>query len=153
LKKSIRFRNAFRFSIIFILIYLLIPSNVSIADRPKWNSSWSFSQEIDIPFDTSLDIANFQPIDTTVFFENPCWAKDKINHSIRICCWDGYIWHELESQIYNLESTSSNMITSCNIVFLIPEFADGNEKYFIYYVLMAFDKQVGFLFIILFYKF
>ena len=133
MKKSIRFRSAFRFVVIFILIYLLIPSNVSIADRPKWNSSWSFSQEIDIPFDTSLDIAHFQPIDTNVVFENPCWAKDTINHSIRLCCWDGNIWHELESQIYNLESTSSNMITSSNIVFLIPEFADGNEKYFIYY--------------------
>ena len=109
-----------------ILLFLLIPSYPSIAYSNHWDNNWSYSQEIIIPFDTSLDIAHFQPIDIKIDFNNPCWAKNDLEHSIRVVCWDGKNWLELESQIYNLKTSTNNLISSCNVVFLIPDFADGS---------------------------
>ncbi|KYK24402.1 hypothetical protein AYK24_06205, partial [Thermoplasmatales archaeon SG8-52-4] len=54
-------------------------------------------------------------------------------HSIRVCCWDGIKWHELESQIYDLEFKDSNHISRCGLVFLVPDIADGEEQYFVFY--------------------
>jgi hypothetical protein len=99
----------------------------------QWDSDWSYYQEIKISFDTNLKTSHFQPIDVKVNFQNPCWAKNELENSIRVCCWDGNEWHELESQIYNLEKKNENFITSCNLVFLIHDFADGTEEYFVYY--------------------
>ena len=126
-------RQALRFFIFFILLFILFPTNFTIADRPQWDENWSFSQRITIPFDTGSYISHFQPVDTKVEFQNPCWAKDENIHSVRVCCWDGRTWYELESQIYGLETTSNNIIKSCNVAFLIPDFADGKEEYFICY--------------------
>jgi hypothetical protein len=115
------------------LLFILFPTNFTIADSSQWDDNWSYSQKILIPFDTSSYISHFQPIDTKVEFQNPCWAKDEKVHSVRVCCWDGRTWHELESQLYGLEPASNNIIKSCNVAFLIPEFADGKEEYFIFY--------------------
>jgi len=60
-------------------------------------------------------------------------VRNENQHSIRVVSWDGNNWHELESQIYDLEKSNDNFINSCGLVFLIPEFADGNEKYYVYY--------------------
>jgi len=120
------------FSII-ILSILFSSYNFSIASGLKWDEEWSYSQEIIIPFDTESDIAKYQPIDINIEFQNPCWAKDSKQHSIRVVCWSQNKWNELESQIYSLEYEADNVIKSCNLVFLIPDFADGNEEYFIYY--------------------
>ena len=98
-----------------------------------WDQHWSYSKEIILPIDTSVDEAKYQPVDFHCEFENPCWAINENEHSIRICCWDGATWHELESQIYQLETIDDDTIRSCNIVFLVPEFADGSEEYFLYY--------------------
>jgi len=42
-------------------------------------------------------------------------------------------WYELESQIYDLETSTDQYVESCNIVFIIPEIADGSEEYYVYY--------------------
>ena len=129
----VKSKSIIRFIIIMILLFLFIPNYLSFADSKQWDSNWSYSQEIKIPFDTSLEISHFQPINIKIDFQNPCWAKNDLEHSIRVCCWDGKNWHELESQIYDLEHTKNNYIESCNLVFLIPDFAIGTEKYFVYY--------------------
>jgi len=99
----------------------------------SWNEDWSYMQEINLPISTDDFCAKFQPIDIKIEFDKTCWASDKNNHSIRICCWDGDIWHELESQIYDLNFTNDDYISSCRLVFLVPEMADGEERYFVYY--------------------
>jgi len=111
----------------------IIPINSSASSITLWDTTWSYNQELDIPFDTSLELAKFQPIDIRFEFDNNCWAKNENDHSIRVCCWDGNRWYELESQIYDLEKIDEYNIKACSLVFLIPEFADGNERYFVYY--------------------
>jgi len=126
-------------SVYIILIFLLSSSVISISSSskndsiPAWDSNWSYSQEIPIPISTDKPSIKLQPIDIKIKFEHSCWAANENEHSIRIVCWDGRSWHDLESQIYDLEHGETNHITECGLVFLIPEFADGNEKYFIYY--------------------
>ncbi len=109
------------------------------AEPVSWDDEWNFSEDIEIPIDTSFDASKFQPIDIKIEFSNNCWGKDEYEHSVRVVCWDGFEWHELESQIYNLDKTGDNYISSCGLVFLIPEFADGTEEYYVYYS----DTQKG----------
>ncbi len=104
-----------------------------MAETSGWTNEWSFQQSIDVDIDTSLNQARFQPVDLTIGFDNVCWAKDEQNHSIRVGCLHNSIWYELESQIYNLTVSSADQISQCNIVFLIPEFADGSETYAVFY--------------------
>jgi hypothetical protein len=92
-----------------------------------------FRQEIKIPIDTSLPRSKYYPIDIKIIFDNPCWAKDNKNHSIRIGYYIKNSITEIESQIYNLEFIDKNHIKSCKIVFLIPEKADGSERYYVFY--------------------
>ena len=93
----------------------------------------TYKQEIEIPIDTSLPEAKYQPIDMRINFDNICWAKDENAHSVRIGYNDGSELIELESQIYDLKHSDDSHIISCSIVFIIPEMADGKEKYYIYY--------------------
>jgi len=116
-----------------ILLSIFIPISLSADDVPWWNENWSFRQEIEIPIDTSDEYAKYQPIDIHLIFNNTCWAKKKDEHSIRVIYQDKERFIELESQIYDLEFDDSEHIKSCNLVFLIPEQANGNEKYFVYY--------------------
>lgn len=126
-------------SVYIILIFLLASSILAISSSskndslPTWNSNWSFRQELQLPISTDTTFAKFQPIDIKIKFDHSCWAKDEYEHSIRVVCWDGKIWYELESQIYDLEYMGSEHIKSCGLVFLVPEIADGRERYFIYY--------------------
>ena len=116
-----------------LLFSAVIPINSSASNPDWWNSNWSYSQKIDIPIDTSLDLAKYQPVDMRFEFNNKCWAKNEKEHSIRVVCWDGSKWHELESQIYDLDKSDENHIKACSLVFLIPNIEEGNEKYFVYY--------------------
>ncbi|RLF52436.1 MAG: carboxypeptidase regulatory-like domain-containing protein [Thermoplasmata archaeon] len=100
---------------------------------PCWNNQWRYRQEIVLPISTDKGYAKYQPIDIDVEFNNPCWAENNEKHSIRVCCWSKGKWYELESQIYDLEYTDPVHIKKCGLVFLVPEFADGKERYFIYY--------------------
>ena len=114
-------RTLLRTISLFILLFLLIPSNYSLASEIIWDENWSYNQEIIIPFATDTDIAHYQPIDIKIEFKNPCWGKNEKENSIRIVCWDGGEWNELESQKYNLK-ISNNFISGCCVVFLIPDF-------------------------------
>jgi hypothetical protein len=133
-------------SIICIVFSLILVSTININsikafdiishETPPylWNDDWSYNQEINIPIKTSNIYSKYQPIDLRIKFENNCWAKNESHNSIRICCWLDNNWYELESQIYNLNFSKDNIyITDCRIVFLIPDFANGYERYFIYY--------------------
>jgi hypothetical protein len=116
---------------IVLLIFLYFTPTSSSKELPWWNERWSCRQKIEIPFDTSKEIAKHQPIDIRINFDRPRWAINENEHSIRICFWDGHTWYELESQIYDLEFKDGNLIQSCSLVFLIPENRGG--EYFIYY--------------------
>lgn len=108
---------------------------LTTSDEPtgEWNSNFELHQEITPFIKTSSDSAVFQPIDILVNFDELCWAINETVHSIRISAWDTMRWHELESQVYNLNFTDDTHISSCRVVFLIPLFADGDESYFVYY--------------------
>jgi len=120
--------------IIIILSFTILAPNISSENKkPRWNENYSFDKEIILPIDTSKDQAKFQPIDIKIDFEKTCWAKNENEHSVRVIYQKGGRFIELESQIYNLNFTKNNFIDSCNVVFLIPEDADGSEGYYIYY--------------------
>ena len=122
------------FILIFIMSSLLTISASSEGNSPPpWNKNWSYRQEIKIPISTDNPFAKFQPIDIHMEFDKTCWAKNETIHSVRVLCWDGSKWHELESQIYDLEFTDINHIARCELIFLVPDIADGKEKYFVYY--------------------
>jgi len=102
-------------------------------DDPYWNNDWDFREKIDIPIDTGDENAKFQPIDININFTDTCWAKNSKTHSIRIIFQKGEFFKELESQIYDLNFSGESIIDNCNLVFLIPEEADGTELYYLYY--------------------
>ena len=137
LKKIFTFKSNNNLYKTISVILVLLSYNFSIqlisAEPITWDDEWNFSQEINIPIDTTMEASLFQPVDIKIEFDENCWAKNENQHSIRVVSWDGNNWHELESQIYDLEKSNDNFINSCGLVFLIPEFADGNEKYYVYY--------------------
>lgn len=116
------------------LIFLLIlPVGSLEVDSSTWDNDWSFKQEIVIPIDTSTEIAKHQPIDTRIEFDNLCWAKNEKKHSVRVVFQENRNLKEIESQIYDLNYSDDNHIEACSLVFLIPEDANGNERYYVYY--------------------
>ena len=121
--------------IIFIIILdtLLVPISLSSDEPSWWNENWSFRQEVIIPINTSLEEAKFQPIDIYLEFKDSCWAKNENEYSLRVIFQDNISFIELESQIYELNFSDNEHITSCNLVFIIPEEANGGEKYYVYY--------------------
>ena len=124
--------------LICIILLLLAPaiSFNTISDAvspPVWNKNWKFREEIFIPISTSDSSAKYQPIDMYFEFDNLCWGKNEKEHSVRILCWNENVWHELESQVYDIQSDKTDFIKKCGVIFLIPSFADGNERYFICY--------------------
>ena len=126
-------------SICFSVLILLILSSFCINAKSdsRYNSTdienLNFKQELTTPIDTSLQEAKLQPIDINIIFSNPCYAIDEKIHSIRIGYDDGKEIFEIDSQIYDLEHSDDSHIKSCNIVFLIPEEANGEEKYYVFY--------------------
>ena len=121
--------------LIFLIILesLLVPTGLSSDETSWWNENWSFRQEIIIPINTSYEEAKFQPIDIYLEFNNSCWAKNENEQSVRVIFQDGNSFIELESQIYELNYSDNEHISSCNLVFLIPDLANGYEKYYVYY--------------------
>jgi hypothetical protein len=123
-----------------MLLLLLLPAvgltGFSQENRiPDWNPGWSYRQELQLPIKTNDSTAKYQAIDLRITFANPCWTENENATSIRVLSWYKEEWQVLESQIYNLKRRSgeTNYITDCNVVFLVPPFADGTERYFIYY--------------------
>ena len=122
----------------FILTILLLSTTLispgTSNELPATNgTTLKYKQELLIPIDTNLPESKYQPIDMRIQFTNPCWGVDEYNHSIRIYYDDGNSLTELESQIYDIEIQTTSQIKSCSIVFLIPEQADGNEQYYVFY--------------------
>jgi hypothetical protein len=125
---------------VLILALFIVPLAQSNTIQPltetpnrEWNLDWNFKQQINLNIQTSSPHATYQPIDINIPFNHNCWGMDSTTHSIRVCCWDGESWNELESQIYNIEFSEENIIGSCNIIFLIPSYANGKEQYYVYY--------------------
>ena len=118
---------------IIILESLLVPTSLSSDGSSWWNDNWSFRQEIIVPINTSFQEAKFQPIDIYFEFNNSCWAKNENEHSVRVVFQDSNKFIELESQIYDLNFSDNEHINSCNLVFIIPQESNGNEKYYVYY--------------------
>lgn len=121
--------------ILFLIFSLALSISVSSQDDtiPYWNQAWSFRQEIQLPIPTNDSYSRYQPVDMRVTFDNLCWTKNENETSIRVLCWKGEQWFELESQIYDLSYTDTNIIEKSGLVFLVPEIADGSERYYIYY--------------------
>jgi len=134
MKKTKKRVKTFLILLNILLSTLLIISINSTSDEIKWwDENWSYNMKISIPFYTSNNDAKHQPIDMKIFFENKCFAKNELDHSIRVCYIKDDEWQEIESQIYNLEYDENQYINGCSIVFLIPKDADGTEEYYIYY--------------------
>jgi len=119
---------------VILLFQWIVPFSSSSGNSSQWDTNWSFKQEIKIPIDTSLEDAKYQPIDIRMEFDNPCWARNEKEQSVRVVFQDdvGTI-NEIESQIYDLDYLDDSHIKACSLVFLIPEEANGKEKYFVYY--------------------
>ncbi len=114
---------------------ILVPTMLSTPpqdEAPWWNDEL-FRKEIIIPVDTSSEHAHYQPVDIYMEFDDPCWVKNEEEHSVRVIFQEGARFIELDSQIYDLSFSDEEHIESCGLVFLIPEEANGNERYFIYY--------------------
>lgn len=119
--------------LLLILMFSTFVMPASSRDGPSWwDEDWSSREEISVPIETSEN-AKHQPIDIRIEFDHNCWARNETENSIRVACWDGSKWEEIESQIYDLNFTDENHIKACSLVFLIPEIADGKEKYYVYY--------------------
>lgn len=116
-----------------LILLTMIPENTTASEEQWWNNNWSFRQEIILPIETNTEIAKCQPIDIHIEFENQCWVKNENEHSIRVVLQQGENFKELDSQLYDLQYENNNYVNSCNLVFLIPDIANGNERYFIYY--------------------
>ena len=122
--------------IIIILLASIFSNSASSSDGKSVTSdidNFAFKQEIQIPIDTSVERAKFQPIDIKVEFSKTCYAKDEKNNSVRIGMEKNGDITELESQIYDLEKIDETHISSCGLVFLIPIESDGKEKYYVFY--------------------
>ena len=98
-------------------------SFISINDEPTydWNSNWKFHQKITPFIETTSDTALYQPIDILVKYNELCWAINESCNSIRVCVWDMKKWHELESEIYDMNFTDDSHISSCRLVFIIEK--------------------------------
>ena len=119
--------------LISFILLALAPICISTNSSSWWDDNWSFRQEICIPIDTGDEQAKYQPIDTYIEFDTPCWAKNEKEHSVRVIFQNSEDIKEIESQIYDLSYIDENHIKACSLVFLIPEEANGKEKYFVYY--------------------
>lgn len=128
-------KRLFSFICILIFFYSSITFNVISYENILQTDieNFPFKQLINIPIDTSLNEAKYQPIDIKIEFGNSCWALNETKHSIRIAYDDGLDLIEIESQIYDLIKDNEAHITSCSIVFLIPPESDGSEKYYVLY--------------------
>ncbi|UCD13891.1 MAG: carboxypeptidase regulatory-like domain-containing protein [Thermoplasmatales archaeon] len=120
---------------LILLFSLALPISASSDDEsvPFWNKEWSYRQEIQLPIKTNDSYTKYQPIDIRINFNNPCWTKNENETSLRVCCWNDKKWYKLESQIYDLSFIDTDHIQECSLVFLVPEIANGDEKYYVYY--------------------
>jgi len=128
---------SFRILCIGILTLIVLSTYGLSEGQTTTIESLNFSQNLDIPIDPTQQQAVFQPIDIKVQFENPCWAINETIHSIRIVLQTENDLIELESQIYDLIFKEDHILSTCNIVFLIPLEVTKNSCFQVRYT----DKQ------------
>lgn len=116
-----------------VFLFATIQPQVIAQHDNWWKDDWSFRLEIPLDSVTGNKSAANQPVDTTIRFDSPCWAKNETQHSVRVIAQTNEDDIELESQLYDLKYSDETHITSCNLVFLIPPESDGTERYFVYY--------------------
>ncbi len=119
--------------LIGVFLFSLVPLQFSAGQDDWWNEAWSYRAEIALSHLTSNKTAAYQPIDSAIRFDSPCWAVNETTHSVRVICYSKNEPLLLESQLYELVYCDDTHITSCNLVFLIPPQADGTERYYVYY--------------------
>ena len=120
--------------LVSILFSILVPASISQSEENDWwDKKYDFREEVFIPIDTSEEQAVNQPIDQKINFNNSCWTKSKTEYSIRVVFQEDGYFKELDSQIYDLDPIDDTHIKSCRVVFLIPDIATGDEKYYVYY--------------------
>ncbi|HVQ00725.1 MAG TPA: hypothetical protein VMT57_04350 [Candidatus Thermoplasmatota archaeon] len=119
------------------VLLLLVSSGGSIVQagqyRPAAIDSFPYKQLLAIPIDTSQEGAKDQPVDLRVTFENPCWGTNETLNAVRVGFDDGSGLQEIDSQVYDLEHSDDTHLKACSLVFLIPEEANGKEKYYVVY--------------------
>jgi len=92
-----------KFKIIVGIIIFILIANISPVNAK------TYYKEIKIPYEEKN-----QPIDLHIEFDNPCYALNEKDNSIRVF----YNGNEIESDIYNLNHIDKSHIKSCNVVFL-----------------------------------
>lgn len=102
--------------IIFLMVFLMLLSFVQAKNEKYYYERL----ELNMPNDMK-----YQPLDISIEFDKPCYAVNEREHSITVL----YNGREIESQIYNLEFKSKNVLQKCNIVFLYQ----GKGEYIIRY--------------------
>ena len=115
------------------MLLIILFSLLSSTSSHEEDINFRYREEINVPIDTTDPSSRYYPIDIRIEFSHPCWAKDETNRSARVFVYHNGEYREIESQIYNLEFIDDSHIKSCNLVFLIPDFADGRERYFVAY--------------------
>jgi hypothetical protein len=122
------------------IVLLLFLSNISLnvdaqqEEPPVWDKNWDYRQELVIPILAGNEHMKFQPIDIEITFKNSCWGKNSELNSIRVVLWDEKRWTEIDSQVYDITfETDKDIIKKCGLVFLIPDFTNGKERYYVYY--------------------
>jgi hypothetical protein len=123
-----------RVAVSILLLYsFMVPMTLAGEYHTTVIDTLAYRQELSIPFDTSNDSAKYQPIDVRITFENPCWGINETRHSVQVGIDDGSGLQEIESQVYDIEYSDDSHMKACSLVFLIPEEATGNEKYYVLY--------------------
>jgi hypothetical protein len=122
-----------RYIVHIVVIGIIALSSLATVTPDPVTAAGSFRQEILVPFDTSTSQGRNQPIDIRILFEHPCWARDETNRSIRVISDNEGTTTELESQVYDLNFSQSEVVSACNVVFIIPSHATGTEHYYVTY--------------------
>ncbi|MDG6228774.1 MAG: hypothetical protein QCH96_02280 [Candidatus Thermoplasmatota archaeon] len=128
-------KRKWRFSLILFLFLFSIFNSYSLSQESQdwWDTTWSYRHEIIVPTEIMNGASGFQPIDINILFNNPCWAENETVHSVRVVRQNKKQIQELESQIHQLKYQGQSIITSCNIIFLLPKDITPNDAIYIYY--------------------
>ena len=129
--------------LLIILILNVFTSFLVYTPQVTGQDSDFFQQDIVLPFDdTQLDESYaFQPIDLFIEFTHPCYALSETDHSIQVFYKKGVEIVELESQIYQLDRSDEHYISSCQLVFILPEDVSKDHQFYVQYSDKAIERK------------
>ncbi|MGD8544544.1 MAG: hypothetical protein PVH12_00060 [Candidatus Bathyarchaeota archaeon] len=120
---------------ILFLIFLFLSFPITInrigAALPSewWDPDWRSYIHINLTETLGIDRIE-EPVDAYIVFnEGTCLDPDR---EIRVMSFDGNIWSEVPSQVYNI-TYRGTYATSCNVVFMANCAAYSTVTYYIYY--------------------